>query len=189
MTGKLKSLTWLGATTILAMMLFIGCSSENILVDDDNSIDLAAIESVDFARDLGEDGLAKGGTVPVLGGYAIAKQKFDENGGYLQLQLDNEDIYFVIPEYALTELVEIEIRGEVWKTENGLVYYYTCAPAGLVFQRPITLKQVFESGSRYEGLYWYNPASASWIVTDVEKVKNGNANFEIHHFSKYAISD
>jgi hypothetical protein len=121
---------------------------------------------------------------------AAAKEEFDRSGGFLKIQLDNEEIYFVIPANAVDREVEIEIRG--WKLDgpNGEVFLYECFPSGLQFNVPLRVNHPIDKADDSWGVLFYQPDGdgAVWHIEQVTPIRGGRATFEIHHFSKYGIS-
>jgi hypothetical protein len=196
MLQYLRSLTIGAALVFLASLTFFACSSQNAMVEDEVSMDLAAIEAVDLARNMDptEPGLAKTEALLYRICYYEAKNGFGSEGGKLAFELDGQQIYLIIPPNAIPveqygNCCEIRVWAEKWQTDNGVVYYYECTPGGIQFKTPVTLVQPFSAGSNVEKLFWYNPATGRWVVSDSDKVVSGSASFEIDHFSKYAISD
>ncbi|MCD6161375.1 MAG: hypothetical protein J7K40_03055 [candidate division Zixibacteria bacterium] len=187
---------FLFAALLIAMaglIAFSGCSNNSPLSSDDENSDLNAINAVDAVKNLNPLDhrlLAKGDPETYLIDSAAVSHEFDDDGFEMTLSLDRKTIKFIVPEDAIDDDdKDIIILGEKWQTPDGIVYYYTCSPSGLVFEKPITLKQTLENTNYNEDMYWYNPASLSWEVEDSDKVVNGIVTFDIDHFSRYAISD
>ena len=196
MSQRLSSCMVWGAIVLLVSLTFFACSSRNVVIESDLSLDQAAIEAVDLARtmDPNQTGLAKTeGTTPYRICYTEAKNGFTASGGELKIELDNQEIFLIIPANAIPveqygNCCEIRVWAEKWQTDNGVVYYYECTPGGIQFKTPVTLIQPISSSST-ENLFWYNSSTSRWVVVDSDKVSAGSASFEINHFSKYAISD
>jgi len=195
MSQRLSSCTVWGAIVLLASLTFFACSSQNAMVEDEVSMDLAAIEAVDLARNMdpAEPGLAKTEALLYRICYYEAKNGFGSEGGKLAFELDGQQIYLIIPANAIPveqygNSCEIRVWAEKWQTDSGVVYYYECSPGGIQFKTPVTLVQPISTSST-ENLFWYNQATGRWVVVDSDKVSAGSASFEISHFSKYAISD
>lgn len=110
-------------------------------------------------------------------------------GGSLTINLDNEDIIFVVPAGALYSDVKIDITAYKMRTPYGDLYLYECEPAGTVFLRPMWVDHpVNRVEGAASGLFYLNDIEATWEVQQVSPVEDGRARFEIRHFSKYGIS-
>lgn len=192
-----KANGFLFAALLIAMMgllAFNGCSNNSPLSSDDENSDLAAINAVDAVKNLNPLDrrlLAKGDPTTYLIDSVTVSHEIEKDDFTIELELDKIEIEFNVPEDAIDddEVDEIIIFGEKWQTPDGIVYYYTCSPSGLVFKEPITLDQPLENSSYKEDMYWYNPALLRWQLEDTAKVINRIATFDIEHFSRYAISD
>ena len=200
MSNVKKLLKGLGGLAILVigLTLIVSCSEKGILQSDNNQIDndLAAINSVDAAKDLFADnpGMAK-----TEGGiYLVAKTEYgfearSDRASYGSFNLGGTPINVKVPAYAFDknkwgDRLYIYVRAEKWMTPSGLVYFYECNPGGVVFKQPITLTQPYKNASvGSENLYY--SSNSYWVVEDVQYLRNGTAVFNIHHFSKYAIAD
>lgn len=185
------------AILIFTLLLFVSCSDHNIVNDENNNLDLEAINSVELAKQLEAEspGLAK----QELQIYELSHEakgfEVSSEGYTASFEFDGIVTKVEVPEDSYDqskwgERLHIFIKAEKWLTTSGIVYYYTCTPHGVEFKRPLILHQPYEnSNSGKENLYWYNPDKGKWVVEDKDRIKNGVATFEIDHFSKYAIAD
>lgn len=192
----IKVLLGLSGLIVLVIALFLsGCSLKSPLMSNIENNDLEAILSVDQAKEAITNGLAKPDDDVYMICYAEARAEFDRGGGELRIQLDNQDIFFIVPAGAFRDDndgngYEIHVWGEKWNTGSGLVFSYDCSPEGMVFAEPIILRQPLgnvEEGN--ENLFWKDTATGEWIVEDHSRIVSGVIEFEINHFSNYAISD
>lgn len=119
---------------------------------------------------------------------AATKNTIDEGGGSLKIQLDNEEIFFVVPRGALTSEVEIEIIGFKMHTPLGDAFVYECFPSGLQFAKPMTVNHPIDRPNGSWAVMLYSGGGQSWSFEQLSVVQNGRALFAIHHFSKYGIS-
>lgn len=119
------------------------------------------------------------------------KEVIGTSGGSIKIQLDNDELYFVVPAGALNQEVEIEIQGYKLRDENGRdVYLYECSPSGLEFNLPMTVDHPISKSDGSPAVMFYKDDGLfqSWDLEQVTPVLNGSATFLIHHFSKYGIS-
>lgn len=110
------------------------------------------------------------------------------SGGLLAFTVDGLAVSINVPTGAVSENVDITVDAKVVKTLLGPIYLFDFGPDGLVFNKPITLRQPMPAGQRYAFLYYFNPDTKVWELQQAVKVINGYASFSIYHFSKYGIS-
>jgi hypothetical protein len=198
MKTRLKLLSMMIIIAVLSVsVIYTGCSKKSVVQTDDISKDLAAIQAVDFAKayDPAVPGLAKPDGFTYLINRAETEASFNQKAGELRIQIDGRDIFFLIPEGAFPDDndgsgYQIKIVGEKWSTFNGIVFFYECLPEGISFGKPVILLHPMENTDEpVENLFWYDPAAREWHVEDIEKVVSNICQFEINHFSKYAISE
>ena len=183
--------------TFLTLVVFLGLGgcSQNPANTGTESYDVdAALQALNFVGSPEmspgkDDDSSPSETGWILVDFCSQADDFDEDGGNLDLELDDKDIEFTVLKGALTQEVEISIRAWKYATEFGDVYIYECSPDGLEFEEPIQVKQAVDKpdGKSY-GLFYDNPAFNAWQLEQVSPVKSGKVEFEIHHFSKYGIS-
>jgi hypothetical protein len=115
-----------------------------------------------------------------------------DEGGEISIVRDEYEHIFKVDPDAVDEDVEITIfsyEGKVWG-KRAIIFEF--GPSGLVFEEPAKLDfEMAELNNRadYARLFYYNPNYKSWILKSVKAVEQGEVEFEIDHFSKYAISD
>jgi hypothetical protein len=190
-------LSYSGILGIFAIVLFtaVSCSDNNIInPDNDNNAltqDLSSINAVELAKS-GDP--AKSDTATYL--IAQTQYGFELTGSAMTTSfvIDNTTISIAVPANNFDkskwgDRLYIFIRAEKWNTANGYVYYYDCTPEGVVFTGNLKFTQPFTNSSAgTQNLYWKN-SLGNWVVSDTERLNSGKANFNIGHFSKYAISD
>ncbi len=113
------------------------------------------------------------------------------SGGSIKIQLDNKELYFVVPAEALDREVEIQIHGYKLRTEDDRdVYLYECSPSGLEFAKPMSVDHPVSQDDDSSAVMFYNgeDANSTWELEQVTPVVDGTATFLIWHFSKYGIS-
>lgn len=200
MVEKTKLVSKIGGLTaiiFLSIILLASCSDNSITNESPVDLDLEAINTVELAKQIESDnpGMAK----VESGTYVVDKTEFGfEISGdeyTASFTLDGQDITIDVPEKAFDknkwgDRLYIYIRAEKWETSSGSVYYYDCNPGGVEFTNPLLLQQPYsnKTSSSSQNLYWKNDVNV-WVVEDADKIENGKATFEIHHFSKYAIAD
>ena len=121
-------------------------------------------------------------------------------GGHFDLETNNKDYKakFEVPQKSLDNDVDITCTPSWYYTASGIVYVLDFGPEGLIFDPPATLEMKvkgFEdfnpTGKDYIGfeLSWYDPENSGWELQKFEVKKDKeNIKFDIHHFSRYAIS-
>jgi hypothetical protein len=106
------------------------------------------------------------------------------------------DVSFYVPKRALSERVRISMTATLFyyyserSVLNGVLLDFR--PDGLVFSKPSILQLEADLLEAADGdvliLYWYNPDKDLWEVEQKVKVDDGEVEFKIYHFSRYAIS-
>lgn len=185
-----------GVIFILSMILsaFVilgGCSQNPIESKTENYDITSGLQALSFIDTLQESSVgssaAKIGDDWVLIDYACDEENIDEEGEELTIELDGQDVHFIIPEDAVTDDVDISICGWKYSTPFGYAFIYECGPSGQQFNIPIQVIQYAEdddgdcAGMFYQG-------DDDWELEQISVIENGNVEFEIHHFSKYGIS-
>lgn len=128
------------------------------------------------------------GLIEVVAG--VAQGLVSATGGVLNLVVDGELVQFNVPSGAVTNSVNISIRGTKVTMPGGTVFIYECKPSGVRFNSPIWFDQPLDKPAGSEAVLYYNADySYHWKVEAVSKVgEEGKARFYLHHFSKYGIS-
>ncbi len=130
---------------------------------------------------------------------ALDSMWFDKKGGKLKLEADCfKKLEFKVKKDAVSQGVLITVGVNLFnyyrdgEMQKGFMLEF--APDGLVFGKPAELKvEVRDLDKEDSGvlrLYWNNPSTGLWEVEE-EVVITGNkkkAEFDIYHFSRYAIS-
>ncbi|MBD3298504.1 MAG: hypothetical protein GF341_07615 [candidate division Zixibacteria bacterium] len=192
-----------------SLLLVTGCGNSpvaptsTILDDTDDSKDDLTIgdaqRAVEFADSLiSPDGSWAAGSdleylkdSPNFVDEEANKEEIGILGGAIKLQLDNEELYFVVPKGALDQRVEIEIQGYKLRTDDGRdVYLYECSPSGLRFSLPMKVDHPVSQNDGSPSVIFYKGDDLfdGWQLEQVSPVLNGSATFLIWHFSKYGIS-
>jgi hypothetical protein len=123
---------------------------------------------------------------------------FGRKGGELDVAAACFDLQFRVPPEALSEKALISVRATLfnyWKDgqlEKGLCFKF--GPDGLVFAKPAYIEFEASALGARNGellrLYYFNPQTGLWQVEQVAVVKDASVEiqFEVGHFSRYAIS-
>ncbi|MEW5995588.1 MAG: hypothetical protein AB1744_14490 [Candidatus Zixiibacteriota bacterium] len=183
----------------LPLALFLGCSNNPLnptTPEYDIDHGLAAVEFADSLLSAASSGPQLSSSLdylkddPYFCCDAAVSEEVDDGGGSLKIQLDNEEIFFIVPEGALDQNVEISIHGYKFSTPDGNVFLYECLPSGLVFQEPMWIEHPVSNlaDGEYAGLFYSGDDGTLWSFEQVSPATNGWALFEIHHFSMYGIS-
>jgi hypothetical protein len=184
------------------MVFAVGCSTDAPVApgtmsnSTENAFKAAAFAD-SIMRAAGPSGLAAGSDLDYLKDSeyylcdAATKTKIDAAGGELKIQLDNDEIFFVVPAGALNTEVEIEIVGFKFRTPYGDVWIYGCGPDGLEFSVPMWVDHPIDKQDGEAAALIYIDEEHQNIQLELEQVapaQDGKVLFNIHHFSKYAIS-
>jgi len=202
--AKAKSLlkTGLAALVCAAFMVFaVGCSTNApVAPSNGDPTNLKALNAVldafgtdPFASIATADDLAKQvWYIYTVEEYADVRQ----DGGTIYLELNGVSSQLEVPKNAVCEeadsncFVRIDVEAIYLWTFYGDIVFYDFGPDGLVFNEDCTL---LLDSKLPEGtvltLFWYNPDTRQWEVDQQgEADHKGVVEFEINHFSKYAIS-
>jgi hypothetical protein len=180
-----------------------GCSDNQPLspaADQPNGLKAVASVESQFGADplsavpdsgTGQSGLAKGeGFIVCYLASDTDSAEIGDDGGEINLCLDEETSKLVIPKDALEQEVYIKAKAAVFGTPFGLVRMYDFQPEGLQFQVPATLylSTTLPLNAVIRLLY-FNPLTGQWEIEQAASVdSNGVAVFQLNHFSKYAIT-
>jgi len=108
----------------------------------------------------------------------------------IQILRDASIDNFIIPAGALDEITNIEVRsyGDYIGTRKVLVYEF--GPEGLVFNSATHLNvdiTKLKATARTASLYYFDPNINNWVYQGSAAGNAGRVDFNIYHFSKYAI--
>lgn len=130
---------------------------------------------------------------------AEGSQEFGRKGGKLKLEAECfKKLEFKVPKDALSGRVVISVSARLFnyfrdgELQKG--FFFDFGPDALVFAKPAKLKMEIRELEANDGemlrLYWHNPGTGLWEVQQEVEVtgKKKKATFNIHHFSRYAIS-
>ena len=180
----LKCLSLFGGLAVVLTLLFvIGCSNNSPVRPD-----------VPDPTELGlSSSLSSGGELTL---YKI--EEYDSalvsktTGGTVDIDRDIYHHEFFVDSNAIDETTLITVRSvnEMILGKEMIVFEF--GPDGLEFKTPATLG--FEMSELSEEaavakLYYYDSLKKKWAYQTSVNVVNDIANFNIDHFSKYAISD
>ncbi len=198
---KQSELSWvlMGGLVVLALgTLFLqGCSQSPVDSGENQSIDaIAALEAIEQVVDPSGPSAVRGTRevervyTPTIVDSDCTEGTFDSTGGTMVANIDNEEVRFVIPAGALTESVFIKICGFKGVNEIGQVnYVYDCFPSGQQFAQPMVLFQPWPTSSVARMFFKGDEPFAPWTFEATAAASNNIVQFNIHHFSKYGISN
>lgn len=169
----------------LALLMFVGCSSNSVSNDEQNPID----PKVNHLYETGEADVNYAAP-PLFEVLEVAASKvIGIAGGTVEINLSGGSAaQFSVPAGALIKPVDISLNLRKFATPHGPIFLYDCGPDGTQFKFPAKLTQPMPAGQAYAFLYYFNEDSKVWELQEVVRVKNGFATFNIKHFSKYGIS-
>jgi hypothetical protein len=170
---------WLVAA-VAAVMTIAGCSGDTPLAPtSDQGQELARTMPV-LPAVASDVAVAAVTYIPAAVGGTIAVDK----SGYTH--------EFDIPARAVSsdQVISVSVKEDKIGDRNAIVFEF--GPDGLVFNTPSQLKcAISEINARATSgkLYYYDPKVGDWILQGDAPVVDGVVDFNIYHFSKYAISD
>ena len=181
MSKRLRGFSLVGGLVFLAAaFIFLGCSSQSPMESD-----LPQITDLDRME---------------LGGRSLEPEEVEldqelitaDGGGEIEIERGEYEHEFKVESGAISEDVEITVK--TYRDNIGLneVIVFEFGPDGLVFENAAKLEfQIAElnAAASSANLFYFDPDLKKWIYQDSTGVKHGVAEFPIHHFSKYAISD
>lgn len=181
MSKRLRGFSLVGGLIVLAALLaFSGCSN-NAPMDP----------NLPQSGELGR-------FIPFGNPLESSQSVFDEgaidadNGGVINIERDAYQHQFEVDAGALDEDTQITVESYLDKIGGKEVVVFDFGPDGLVFKKAAHLKfEMAELNARASSakLYYFDKDRSKWIYQGSSAVKHGVAEFSIHHFSKYAISD
>lgn len=115
-----------------------------------------------------------------------------DSGGLIPIQSNGYNHAFVVEADGLDEDKVISVKAGKAKINGKDMVEFDFGPDGLVFKKASKLQ--FDIGELNPNavsakLYYYDPQASAWVLQAESKVKKGVAEFNINHFSRYAISD
>ncbi len=181
MNKRLRGFSLVGGLVLLAAIFTLsGCSSQSPVESSlPQSPDLGRLESGDLS--LGDECIA-------LDEKVISA----EDGGIIEIEHSGYSHEFVVEAGAIDDDTKITIKTFNEKIRSQDVIVFVFGPKGLVFKEAATLKfQMAElnASALSANLYFFNARLNKWIYQASSRVSDGFAEFDIYHFSKYAISD
>jgi hypothetical protein len=182
MMRALKGLSLFGGLAVVLTLLFvIGCSNNAPLQPGDtNPIELGRFDQKLMS---GTEGSGE-----VFDSALIDK----DEGGTIEIERGDYAHEFVVEPDAIPQNTTITIRSVNEKVLGKNMIVFEFGPDGLEFSE--SAKLIFEmdeldGDASTAKLYYYDPVKKKWVYQGSTSVVGGFAEFEIDHFSKYAISD
>ncbi len=185
MSRGLKGFTLVGVFVVLmAALVFNGCSNNSPLAPDPeysiSTAKLVPMRSMNPATS-GAESLCE--TEKVISA---------DDGGQIDITHEEYCHEFVIAPASIDDDTEISVKTtkEIINGRDAIVFEF--GPDGLVFSEAAKLD--FEMGdldsaARTATLLYFDPKANDWVVQATKDVSLGEVEFDIYHFSKYAISD
>jgi hypothetical protein len=185
MMRALKGLSLFGALAVVLTLFFvIGCSNyKPVQPTDPDPLELGAISFGERSNQLPE---------------ASSLEEYDSEyidkstGGTIEIERADYTHEFVVEPNAIDQSTTITVRSvnEVILGKDMILFEF--GPDGLEFDIVAVLAfdiAEINGDATSAKLYYYDPVKKKWNLEYYVSVQNGIAEFEIDHFSKYAISD
>jgi hypothetical protein len=179
---KLKGFRYLWILASLAAILTIaGCSGDSPLAPNtDQGQELGRVVLSELAAVASDVAVVATSDVAALTGGTIAISK----KGYVH--------EFEVKAKALSRdvAIEVSVKEDIVNKKKAIVFEF--GPDGLVFEKASQLKcDIGEISSKASSgkLYYFDPKARAWVFQGEAQVVGGKVQFDIYHFSKYAISD
>lgn len=115
-----------------------------------------------------------------------------DEGGKIDIERDAYGHEFSVPKDALEATTLITVKSSAEEIFGKSVIVFEFGPDGLVFNKAATLKfemAELNADASSAKIFYYNPLKKRWEYQASAVVIGGHADFNIDHFSKYAISD
>jgi hypothetical protein len=198
MMKALKSLSLFGGlAVVLTLFLVVGCSNKSpvqpFYPDPDNS----PVQTVD--PDPPELGKILPGDMSGSGWDPSVIEEFDSKlinkttGGTIEIDRDGYAHEFEVQAGALDENTLITIRSINEDVMGEEMIVFDFGPDGLEFSQPSKLRFEMAELNAFASagyLYYYDPVRKKWnLQSSVNVGVSDVVEFDIDHFSKYAISD
>jgi hypothetical protein len=115
----------------------------------------------------------------------------DKSGGYIPMDIDGEESYFVVPDNALakSEHITVTVYRDLSAVDRRATEFHF-GPKGLVFERPAQLSyhSLLKDGEHLT-LLWWDPDKEGWVESASTIVVGGYATFPITHFSDFRVTE
>lgn len=180
MATNLKGLLIL--TVLSAALIFTGCS-ENAPLGPAADNDAQLSKSILPLTDAKIDGTSA--TVEV----EVDVTAID--GGVIEVVSDYTH-NFIVSSESISKDVEITVKYSKEVIYGKKMAVFEFGPSGLIFKEAAHLEYdmaELNKAARIGKLFYFDPDLRIWTIQDGMRVVDGKVDFEIHHFSKYAISD
>jgi len=185
MNRSLRGFSLVGVFVVLmAALVFNGCSNNSPLAPDpENLLSTSKLVSKDLTSSAssGPESLCE--TQKVIDA---------DDGGQIDIVHGDYSHEFIVAPASIDDDTQITVKTsrEVINGKDAIVFEF--GPDGLVFSEAAKLN--FEMGdldsaATTAALLYFDPRTNDWIIQDSEDVSRGEVEFDIYHFSKYAISD
>jgi len=178
MVRRLNGITILSSMVLLAaIVVIVGCSGKTPLnpADNPNSLNRLATPTTLVATDLVEaEKLISADlddSISIIKNYKVHK--------------------YVVPEGALDVSTVIDVKAFSDKVNDKKAIIFEFGPEGLIFNVATKLNidiSELDAGALTVNLYYFDPKANDWVFQGTVPVNNGRAEFNIYHFSKYAIN-
>ena len=184
MSRNLKGFTLIGVLAVLFTALaFTGCSVNSPSAPN-SDITLSS------GKLIGMLGGEASGSESIL--YETSKAISAEDGGKIEIIHNTYVHEFTVAPASITSDTEISVKttSETVAGKNAIVFDF--GPEGLVFGDAAILNFKMDELNLHANtayLYYYDTKVKKWILQESASVNLGEVEFEIYHFSKYAISD
>jgi len=173
-----KWLIFLSLATIGGLVFVVGCGNNST--------------PVDYLYENPEGGKLPQFLEKPAGATEVSQYLDAEAGGEIGFECDGGEHEFVVAAGSMPASCTIYISAWTKLHEGDKVLRLNFAPSGLEFdpsaQLVVDAVPIWENESELK-LYWYDPEDEEWELEEAAAVDvNGEASFDIDHFSKYAIS-
>ncbi len=172
-----------GLAVVLTLFFVIGCSNNT-------PVQPTGPSPIDLGRSL----QLSGGNNYEMTGTVVYDSTYIEQsvGGTVEIKRDAYLHEFVVEPDAIEESTLITVRSVDEVILGKTMILFEFGPDGLEFIKSAILR--FDTGELREEafiakLYYLDPEEEKWVYQYSVEVQDGIAEFEIDHFSKYAISD
>lgn len=171
-----------GLAVVLTLLFVIGCSNNSPVRPD-----------IPDPTESGLSSLSLGGVLTLN-----SFEEFDSalvsktTGGTIDIDRDIYHHEFFVDSNAIDETTLITVRSVNEMILGKEMILFEFGPDGLEFRKSAILSfdmTELSEEAAVAKLYYYDPIKKKWAYQTSVNVVNDIANFNIDHFSKYAISD